>query len=273
MGKVAVWQHRIVSQSIVAGTMFESAMIKEGIDETAVEGISDMAYEIPNRLVEWHQAPAGIPVLWWRSVGHSANAFVVESFVDELAHAAGRDPLAVRLELLTAHPRQKRVLELAAAKAGWGKPAPAGRARGLAVHSSFGSFVAHVAEVSVSDQGQLRVHRVVCAIDCGPVVNPETIRAQMEGAVVYGLSAALHGEITFEKGRVRQSNFHDYPALRMNEMPEVEVHIVDSKESMGGVGEPGLPPIAPAVANAIFAATGRRLRALPFKLDGAKATS
>ncbi|MGK2859761.1 MAG: molybdopterin cofactor-binding domain-containing protein [Thermoanaerobaculia bacterium] len=268
-GKLVAWQHRIVSQSIVAGTIFESAMFKEGIDHTAVEGVADLAYAIPNRLVEWHQAPVGVPVLWWRSVGHSANAFVVESFLDELAHAADRDPLELRRELLADKPRHKRVLELAASKAGWGKPAPAGRSRGLAVHSSFGSFVAHVAEVSVSPKGEIRVHRVVCAIDCGPVVNPETIRAQMEGAIVYGLSAALHGEITFEKGRVQQSNFHDYPALRMNEMPEVEVHIVDSKESMGGVGEPGLPPIAPAVGNAIFAATGKRLRSLPFRLKDA----
>jgi len=265
-GKVTAWHHRIVCQSIVAGTMFEGALMKEGIDETATEGISDMAYAIPNRQVEWHPAPSGVPVLWWRSVGHSHNAFVVESFLDELAHAAGRDPLEVRLELFGDAPRQKRVLELAAAKAGWGNPAPAGRARGLAVHASFGSFVAQVAEVSVSGKGEIRVHRVVAAIDCGPIVNPETIRAQIEGAIVYGLSAALHGEITFEKGRVQQSNFHDYTPLRMSEMPEVEVHIVESKESMGGVGEPGLPPIAPAVANAIFAATGKRLRSLPFRI-------
>jgi isoquinoline 1-oxidoreductase subunit beta len=266
-GKVQAWHHRIVCQSIVAGTMFESAMFREGVDESAVEGISDMAYAIPNRQVEWHQAPAGVPVLWWRSVGHSHTAFVVESFLDELAHAAGRDPLEVRLELLAEAPRHRKVLELAASKAGWGTPAPAGRARGLAVHASFGSFVAQVAEVSVSGKGEARVHRVVCAIDCGPTVNPETIRAQMEGAIVYGLSAALHGEITFEKGRVRQSNFHDYPVLRMNEMPKVEVHIVESKDSMGGVGEPGTPPIAPAVANAIFAATGKRIRSLPFRIE------
>jgi isoquinoline 1-oxidoreductase beta subunit len=218
-------------------------------------------------LTEWHQAPGGVPVLWWRSVGHSHNAFAVECFLDELAHAAGRDPLEVRLELLAERPRHKRVLELAASKAGWGTEPPPGRARGLAVHASFGSHVAQVAEVSVSGKGAIRVHRVVCAIDCGPIVNPETIRAQMEGAIVYGLSAALHGEITFEKGRVRQSNFHDYPVLRMSEMPRVEVHIVESKDSMGGVGEPGLPPIAPAVANAVFAATGRRLRSLPFRLN------
>ncbi|MCZ7651695.1 MAG: xanthine dehydrogenase family protein molybdopterin-binding subunit [Thermoanaerobaculia bacterium] len=266
-GKVQAWHHRIVCQSIVAGTMFESAMFRDGVDESAVEGVSDMAYAIPHRQVEWHQAPAGIPVLWWRSVGHSHTAFAVESFLDELAHAAGRDPLAVRLELLAEAPRHRRVLELAAAKAGWGNAAPAGRGRGLAVHASFGSFVAQVAEVSVSAKGAIRVHRVVAAIDCGPVVNPETIRAQVEGAIVYGLSAALHGQITFAKGRVQQSNFHDYPALRMSEMPEVEVHIVESGERMGGVGEPGLPPIAPAVANAVFAATGQRLRRLPFRLD------
>jgi isoquinoline 1-oxidoreductase beta subunit len=266
-GKVVVWQHRIVCQSIVAGTPFENAMFHEGVEHMAVEGVADMPYAIPNRLTEWHQAPGGVPVLWWRSVGHSHNAFAVECFLDELAHAAGRDPLEVRLELLAERPRHKRVLELAASKAGWGTEPPPGRARGLAVHASFGSHVAQVAEVSVSGKGAIRVHRVVCAIDCGPIVNPETIRAQMEGAIVYGLSAALHGEITFEKGRVRQSNFHDYPVLRMSEMPRVEVHIVESKDSMGGVGEPGLPPIAPAVANAVFAATGRRLRSLPFRLN------
>lgn len=270
-GKVVAWHHRVVCQAISAGTMFEAMMFHEGVEHPAVEGVSDMAYAVPNRQVEWHQGPLGVPVLWWRSVGHSHTAFAVESFLDELAHAAGRDPLEVRLDLLENAPRHRRVLELAAKKAGWGwgSAPPAGRARGLAVHASFGSFVAQVAEVSVSGKGEIRVHRVVCAIDCGPVVNPETVRAQMESGIVYGLSAALHGEITFEKGRVKQSNFHDYPALRMNEMPEVEVHIVDSSESMGGVGEPGLPPIAPAVANAIFAATGKRLRSLPFRMSTA----
>jgi isoquinoline 1-oxidoreductase subunit beta len=262
-GKIAGWQQRIVSQSLMMGTPFEAFMVKHGVDESAVEGASDSVYAIADHRVEWHQAPNGVPTLWWRSVGHSANAFVVESFLDELADAAGRDPLEIRRELLKDQPRHLRVLERAAKEAGWGKPLPEGRGRGIAVHSSFGSYVAQVAEVSVSPQGKVRVHRVVCAIDCGPIVNPDTIAAQMEGSVVYALSAALYGQITFEKGRVQQSNFHDYPVLRFDEMPLVETHIVTSSDSMGGVGEPAVPPLAPAVTNAIFAATGHRVRRLP----------
>ncbi|MGH7451838.1 MAG: molybdopterin cofactor-binding domain-containing protein, partial [bacterium] len=185
----------------------------------------------------------------------------------ELAHATGKDPYEYRRALLGKHPRHKRVLELAADKAGWGKPLPKGRARGLAVHESFGSFVAQVAEVSVSKEGKLRVHRVVCAIDCGPVVNPDTIEAQMESGIVFGLTAALYGEITFKNGRVVQHNFYDYKMLRMDEMPAVEVHIVPSAEKMGGVGETAVPPIAPAVANAIFAAIGKRIRQLPIRSE------
>jgi isoquinoline 1-oxidoreductase beta subunit len=262
-GRPLTWQHRIVCQSFMMGTPFESALVKEGVDGTAVEGAAELPYDVPNLLVDWKQAPGGVPTHFWRSVGHSHTAFAVESFIDELAHAAGKDPYEYRRALLARHPRLKRVLELAAGKAGWGRPLPAGRGRGLAVHESFGSIIAEVAEVSVSKEGKVRVHRVVCAIDCGPVVNPDTVRAQMEGAVVFGLSAALHGEITFRNGRVKQRNFHDYPLLRMNEMPEVETHIVPSTDTMGGVGEPGVPPVAPAVTNAIFAATGKRLRRLP----------
>ena len=185
------WQHRIVCQSFIAGTPFEAAIIKDGVDHTAVEGAAELPYDIPNLLVDWKRAPDGVPTLWWRSVGHSHTAFVVESFVDELAHAAGKDPLEFRRALLGKHPRYKAVLELAADKAGWGKPLPEGHGRGLAVHESFGSFVAEVAEVSVARDGQLKVHRVVCAVDCGPIVNPDTIQAQMESAVVFGLTAAL----------------------------------------------------------------------------------
>jgi isoquinoline 1-oxidoreductase beta subunit len=204
-------------------------------------------------------------------VGHSHTAFVVESFLDELAHAAGKDPYEYRKGLLSGHARHFGVLNLAAEKAGWGAPLSEGRARGIAVHSSFGSFIAQVAEVSVDPAGRIRVHKVVCAVDCGKYVNPEIIRAQMESGIVFGLSAALHGAITFRNGRVEQSNFHDYPLLRLTEMPEVEVHIVESSEKSGGIGEPGVPPIAPAVANAVFVLTGKRLRKLPMTAEVVKA--
>ncbi len=263
-GNPVAWKHTIVGQSIVAGTAFES-LIKDGIDGTSVEGAAELPYAIPNIRVELHSPRIGIPVLWWRSVGHSHNAFVVESFVDEVAHAAGKDPVEMRRTLLAEHPRNRGVMELAAEKAGWDQPLPAGRGRGIAVHESFGSFIAQVAEVSVSKEGRVTVHRVVCAIDCGQVVNPDTIKAQMEGAIIFGLSAVLYGEITLKRGRVQQRNFHDYRMLRMHETPQIEVHIVPSSEKHGGVGEPGVPPIAPAVANAIFAATGKRLRRLPIR--------
>jgi len=204
-------------------------------------------------------------VLWWRSVGHSHTAFVVESFFDEVAHAGGKDPFEFRRELLTKHPRHRRVLELAAQKAGWGRRLLKGRGRGLALHESFGSFVAQVAEVSLTPAGKVRVHRVVCAIDCGLTVNPDTIKAQMESSVVFGLSAALYGQITFKNGRVEQGNFNDYSMLHLDEMPRVDVHIVPSQEPLGGVGEPGVPPVAPAVANAVFQAAGIRVRRLPLQ--------
>lgn len=271
-GNLTAWQHTIVGQSIIAGTPFESAMVKNGIDESSVEGAAEIPYAIPNIQVDLHTTKLLVPVLWWRSVGHSHTAFVVESFIDEAAHAAGKDPFAFRRALLAKHPRNRGVLELAASEAGWGKPLPAGRGRGIAVHESFGSFIAQVAEVSVDRKGGIRVHRVVCAIDCGRIVNPDTIRAQMESGIVFGLSAALHGAITFKNGRVEQDNFDGYPVVRMNESPAVEVHIMPSTEPPGGVGEPGVPPIAPAVGNAVFAATGVRLRTLPFNpkalLDG-----
>jgi isoquinoline 1-oxidoreductase beta subunit len=264
-GALTAWHQKVVCQSFITDTPLAPVLVKGGVDGTAVEGAADMPYTIPNLLVEWKQAPSVVPTLWWRSVGHSHTGFVVESFLDEAAHAAGKDPFEFRRALLGKAPRHKRVLELAAEKAGWGKPLAKDRGRGIAVHESFGSYVAQVAEVSVSKEGQLRVHRVVCAIDCGPVVNPDGVRAQMESGVAFGLTAALYGEITFEKGRVRQRNFHDYRILRMNEMPAVEVHIVPSTEKMGGVGETAVPPIAPAVANAIFALTGKRLRRLPIR--------
>ena len=261
-GLPAAWSQRIVCQSIVQGTPFESGLMKDGIDQTAVEGISDLSYEVPNLLVEYQQAPAGVPVLWWRSVGHSFTAFVKECVIDELAHAAGQDPLQYRKQLLGQHPRQQAVLDLLAEKAGWGKPQK-GMAQGLAIHESFGSIVGQVAEVTVAENGTIKVDKVVCVVDCGQTVNPDTIAAQMESAIFFGMAAALSDAITFKNGRVEQSNFHDYPMPRLAEMPEVEVHIVPSKEKPGGIGEPGVPPIAPAIANAVFAANGVRLRNLP----------
>ena len=265
-GAPVAWQHTLVGQSFLIGTPFEG-MVKNGVDPTAVEGVFDSAYltDVPNHLVEHHAPKSPVTTLWWRSVGHSHSGFVMETLMDELARAAGQDPLAYRRARLAKHARHLAVLELAAAKAGWGTPPPRGRFRGLAVHESFNSYVAQVAEVSV-DRGAIRVHRVVCAIDCGTAVNPAGVVAQLESAVVFGLSAALYGEITMRAGRVQQSNFHDYRPLRLYEMPVVEVHIVPSTERPSGVGEPGVPPIAPAVANAVFAATGKRLRRLPLRL-------
>jgi isoquinoline 1-oxidoreductase beta subunit len=264
-GNIVHWLHRVVGQSIAVGTPFEGGMVRDGIDAASVEGAVDLPYAIPRVRVELHSPKLGIPVQWWRSVGHSHTAFVTECFLDELAHGAGKDPYELRRTLLANAPRHLGALELAARKAGWGTPLPEGRARGIAVHLSFGSYVAQVAEVSIEDD-QPRVHRVVCAIDCGMVVNPDTVAAQMESGIVFGLTAALHGEITLKDGRVEQSNFHDYPLLRLNEMPEVEVHIVPSTEPPSGVGEPGTPPIAPAVANALFALTGKPVRKLPIRL-------
>jgi len=270
-GYPLAWHHTIVGQSIMAGTFLESAMVKEGIDHTSVEGAADTPYNIPNLLVDLHSTKNGVPVLWWRSVGHSHNAFVVESFLDELAHSAGQDPYQYRRSLLADHPRHLGVLQTAAEKAGWGTKLPAGTGRGIAVHESFGSFIAQVAEVTVDAAGQIRVHRVVCAIDCGRIVNPDTIKAQMESGIIFGLSAALYGAITLKNGRVEQGNFDSYPLVRMEATPLVEVHIVPSDEPPGGAGEPGVPPIAPAVANALFAATGTRVRSLPLTPEKVKA--
>ena len=266
-GKPIAWRHVLAGQSIIAGTFFEPFMVKNGIDATSVEGVADSPYvkDVPDHRVGLHSPKPGIPVLWWRSVGHSHTAFAMESLVDELAHAAGKDPVEYRRGLLANHARHLGVLNLVAEKSGWSTPPEKGRARGVAVHESFGSYVAQVAEVSV-ESGTLKVHRVVCAVDCGIAVNPAGITAQIESGVAYGLSAALHGEITFKDGRVVQSNYNDYQVLRISEMPSVEVHIVPSTEKSGGVGEPGTPPIAPAVANALFALNGQRLRELPFRL-------
>jgi isoquinoline 1-oxidoreductase beta subunit len=260
-GRPVAWTHRIVAPSIMA-RMFPQT-VKNGLDGEAVEGGVGLPYAVPNVHVDYQLTDTGIPVGFWRSVNNSFNAFAVEGFIDELAVAAKQDPYEYRRGLLTNAPRDRGVLELAATKAGWGTPLPAGRARGIAVYKSFESYAAQVAEVSVSPAGDVRVHRVVCAIDCGMHVNPSTIEAQMQSGIVFGLTAALKGAITIENGRVTQSNFHDYQMLRIAEMPVVEVHIMPSNEAPGGVGEPGTPPIAPAVCNAIFAATGKRIRKLP----------
>jgi isoquinoline 1-oxidoreductase beta subunit len=239
-------------------------MVKDGVDVTSVEGVVDTPYDIENMQAHLHTTETGVPVLWWRSVGHTHTAFVMETMMDDLAKAAGKDPVAFRRDNLSKHPRVANVLALAAEKAGWGTAMPKGIARGVAVHESFGSVCAQVAEVSV-DNGKIKVRRVVAAIDCGLAVNPLTISAQVESAIVFGLSAALYGEVTLKDGVVEQSNFHNYPVLSIADMPKVEVHIVPGGTSPTGVGEPGTPPIAPAVSNAVFALTGKRLRELPFK--------
>jgi isoquinoline 1-oxidoreductase beta subunit len=262
-GRPVSWLHRVVGQSMLLGTPFER-YVQTDQEADSLEGARDLPYEIPNILVEVHTPRIGPRVWSWRSVGNSHNGFVVESFVDELAHAAGKDPFEFRRVLLKEHPRHRAVLELAAEKAGWGRTLPAGRGLGLALHQ-FDSIVAQVAEVSVSATGAIKVHRVVCAVDCGQVVHPDTVRAQMEGGIAFGLSAALYGEITLKKGRVQQSNFNDYPVLRIDAMPAIDVHIVPSVETPTGIGEAGVPPIAAAIGNAAFAITGKRIRRLPVR--------
>jgi isoquinoline 1-oxidoreductase beta subunit len=287
-GKITAWHHRTATQSIMstvlrdlaapalpnglppalknwigarAGGLFNGGIV----DNTSVEGANDIPYELPNLAVDYVQVKSGVPVGFWRSVGHSHQAFVVESFLDELASAAGKDPYELRRGLLSKKDRHRGVLELAAQKAGWGSALPAGVFRGIAVHYSFGSYAAAVAEVSVTDAA-IKVHRIVMAIDCGVAINPDIIRSQLESSAVYGLSSALKHEITLQSGRVTQSNFHDFPLLRMHESPKIESYVVPSEADPTGVGEPGVPVIAPAVANAVFAATGKRLRSLPLRL-------
>jgi isoquinoline 1-oxidoreductase beta subunit len=262
-GNLTAWSHRIVGQGVLVGTQFESLV--DGVDLSSVEGAAETPYAFPNLTVDYHMTKNAVPVLWFRSVGNIHTAFAIESFLDEIAHATAKDPYQFRRSLLGDAPRLRAVLDLAAEKGSWGKQLPEGQGRGIAAHYSFDSYVAQVAEISFSKDGKLKLNRIVCAIDCGTVVNPDTVRAQMEGGIVFGLSAALHGAITLANGRVQQSNFHDYPILRMNEMPSIEVYIVPSKEPPTGVGEPGVPPVSPAVANAIFAASGKRIRELPIQ--------
>ncbi|MBK8454134.1 MAG: xanthine dehydrogenase family protein molybdopterin-binding subunit [Thiofilum sp.] len=260
-GNLMAWQQRIVGQSIMANTVM-AGMIQNGIDPTSVEGAAG-GYAIPNLSIELHTTDIGIPIQWWRSVGHTHTGYATEVFIDELAAAAGQDPLAFRVKLLEKQPRLLGVLKLAAEKANWSTPLQGKRGRGIAVVESFNSYVAEVAEITVRDDGTYSVDRVVVAIDCGWAVNPDVVYAQMSGGVGFGLSAALSGKITLKEGKVEQSNFHDYPVLRINQMPKVEVHIVNSAEKPTGVGEPAVPPIAPAVANALSAVTGKRYYTLP----------
>ena len=260
-GRLTAWRQRVVGQSIMDGTPF-SAFVRNGVDPTSVEGASNLPYAIPDFRVELATTKTGVPVLWWRSVGSTHTAYAAEVFLDEIAQAAGKDPIEFRLDMLQDKPRHRGVLEAVRDASGWGTAAPEGRARGVAVAESFGSYVAQVAEVSLV-QGQVKVHKVVCAVDCGIAVNPDVVKAQMQGGIGFGLGAILKGAITLDGGKVVETNFDTFDVLRMEEMPEVEVHIVASQESPTGVGEPGVPPIGPAVANAVAALTGKRVRILP----------
>jgi isoquinoline 1-oxidoreductase beta subunit len=266
-GKAVAWTHRICGSSIIA--RWAPPAFIDGSDFDTIDGAATALYAIPNMRVDYVQhEPKGIRTAFWRSVGPSHNVFVVESFIDELAAAAKQDPVAYRLALLDKAPRAQAVLKLAAEKAGWGQVLPQGSGRGVSVQDAFGTFMAQVAEVEVSKDGEVKVKRITCALDCGVPVNPDTIEAQVQSAIIYGLTAALFGEITMKDGRIQQSNFHDYRALRINEMPVIDVHVVASTEAPGGMGEPGTSALPPAVCNAIFAATGVRLRKLP--IDPAK---
>ena len=252
----------------MAGTPFEAVMVKNGVDATMVEGASDMAYPVANLAVDAHTVASPVTTLWWRSVGHTHTAYAKEVMIDRLAKAAGKDPVAFRMEMLKDHPRLAGVLKLAAEKAGWGQPLPQGKGRGVAVHESFNTYVAHVADVSVDAKGQIKVDRVVVAVDCGEVVNPDIVKAQMEGGAGWGIGHALRDEITMTDGKVDQANFDSYLPMRMSDMPAVEVHIVPSHERPTGAGEPGVPTVAPAVANAVFSVTGQPLQTLPFSRGG-----
>jgi isoquinoline 1-oxidoreductase beta subunit len=268
-GMPVAWNHRFAGSSILARWL--PPAFNNGLDPDTTDGAIDLAYALPNMHVEYLQVePPGVPTAFWRSVGPSHNVFVTESFMDELAAAAKQDPVAYRVALLDKSPRAKAVLELAAEKAGWGQALPQNVGRGVSIQFAFGTYMAQVAEVEVSKDGAVRVRRVVCAVDCGAVINPDTVQAQIQGAIMFGVTAALYGEITLKDGRVEQTNFDTYQILRMNEAPTIEVHIVQSPESPGGMGEPGTSAIVPAVTNAIFAATGKRLRKLPIDTDALK---
>jgi isoquinoline 1-oxidoreductase beta subunit len=262
-GKLVGWTHRVTGSSVMA--RWAPPGFKNGLDPDAVEGAADTPYEVPATFVDYvrHESP-GMNTGWWRGVGPTHNVFVVESFVDELAAAAKQDPVAFRRSMLQKNPRALAVLNLAAEKAGWGSALPPRTGRGIGVQFAFGSYVSCVVEVEVSPAGEIMLHRAVVAVDCGMVVNPDTVRAQIEGGLILGLSTAMYNEITVTGGAIDQSNFHDYRAMRINEAPKIEVYQIPSTEKPGGIGETGTAAAAPALGNAIFAATGRRLRRLPF---------
>jgi isoquinoline 1-oxidoreductase subunit beta len=268
-GMPVAWNHRFAGSSVAS--RWASAWFKNGLDPDSTEGAIDLVYGLPNAHVEYVRVePPGIPTAFWRSVGPSHNVFVVESLMDELAAAAKQDPVAYRLALLDKSPRAKAVLALAAEKAGWGKPLPERVGRGVSLQFVFATYMAQVAEVEVSKDGAVRVRRVVCAVDCGTVVNPDIVRAQIQSAIIFGITAVLYGKITLKDGRVEQTNFDTYQVLRMNEAPAIDVHIVQNSEPPGGMGECGTAAISPAVTNAIFAATGKRLRTLPIDATALK---
>ncbi len=264
-GRPVAWMQRLVQQSLLRRIMPGGLSQTGGVDFISVDGAATLPYSIPNLRVEYTEYDPGIPYGFWRSVGNSVNGYVTEAFFDELAAAGGQDPYELRRTLLAGHPRHKAALELVAEKAGWGSTPPAGRHRGISVHEAFGSIIGLVVELSIAANGALRVHRVWCSVDCGWTINPDTIVAQMEGGIVYGLTAALMGEITIDKGRVEQRNFNDYQAMRLRDMPEIQVHIVPSTETPGGIGEPSTAGIAGALANAVYAATGKRIYRLPIR--------
>jgi isoquinoline 1-oxidoreductase beta subunit len=265
-GRIAGWKHRITGSAVIARWL--PPAFQKGIDIDAIDSAADMPYDIANLRVEYvRDEPPAVPTGFWRGVGPNNNVFAIETFMDELAKKSNKDPVAFRRDLLGTAPRLKAALELAAEKAGWGSPLPARTGRGVAVQTAFGSFIATVAQAEVDEHGDVRVHRIVSAVDTGIVVNPDTVIAQLQGGLVYGLTAALYGNISIAKGRVQQSNFHDYRMLRINEMPQIEVHLIKSGEAPGGIGETGTTAAPPALGNALFAATGIRLRRLPIDRD------
>jgi isoquinoline 1-oxidoreductase subunit beta len=261
-GNIVAWQHRIVGQSIFSGSPATAGAVRNGIDPSSIEGAANMPYHVPNKVVELHTTKIGVPVQWWRSVGSTHTAFAVECFLDDVARAAKKDPIALRRELIAKHPRHLGVLDLAIEKAGWNKPAEQGVMRGFALHEAFNTVVAQAVEVKRDGNGY-KIERVVCTVDCGIAVNPLNVAMQMESGIGYGLAAALSGAVTLKDGHVEQSNFHDYPVLRIQQMPKIETHIVPSTANPTGVGEPGTPVIAPALANAINSLGGAPIRSLP----------